>query len=283
MSNLERYQQLLRRSLIRIRERTEEENGDDNDFVTGFANFRTQHDSRPGQTAAAGAYRRRTNPVYSFKIACLDGPEFTNVSPMMIRRLNKCGLGSRKIVISRSDSVINFKKRVIELFPKLERVDFEFFQAKLREKHRLEQVVFNSLKDLKAKVKFTLYIKPAQQLINITEGESDEEELPPLFPPRRERQSDDANLTAQASTSDTPDSPRSRQRNSTLSQPGTSGASTTVTSERSNSSSTQITSTLSSPGRNRATVALEGSNTPSSRRGRVIASPVARRSNESSS
>ncbi|XP_052094530.1 uncharacterized protein LOC127730269 isoform X2 [Mytilus californianus] len=198
---------------------------------------------------------------------------------MMIRRLNKCGLGSRKIVISRSDSVINFKKRVIELFPKLERVDFEFFQAKLREKHRLEQVVFNSLKDLKAKVKFTLYIKPAQQLINITEGESDEEELPPLFPPRRERQSDDANLTVQASTSDTPDSPRSRQRNSTLSQPGTSGASTTVTSERSNSSSTQITSTLSSPGRNRATVALEGSNTPSSRRGRVIASPVARRSN----
>ncbi|CAC5408273.1 unnamed protein product [Mytilus coruscus] len=71
----------------------------------------------------------------------------------------------------------------------------------------------------------------------------------------------------------------SHQRNSTLSQPGTSGASTTVTSERSNSSSTQITSTLSSPGRNRATVALEGSNTPSPRRGRVISSPVARRSN----
>ncbi|CAC5365484.1 unnamed protein product [Mytilus coruscus] len=151
-------------------ERTEEENGDDNDFVIGFANFRTQHDSRPGQTAASGAYRRRTNPVYSFKAACLDSPEFTSISPMMIRRLNKCGLGSRKIVISRSDSVINFKKRVIELFPKLERVDFEFFQAKLREKHRLEQV----------------------------------------------------------STSDTPDSSRSHQRNSTLSQPGTSGASSSI-------------------------------------------------------
>ncbi|XP_071172095.1 uncharacterized protein [Mytilus edulis] len=107
---------------------------------------------------------------------------------MLIRRLNKCGLGSRKIVISRNDSVINFQKKIKELFPKLEHINFDFHQAKIRDRHRLEPVNFNSLKDLKAKVKFTLYVKPAQDIINNAEGESDDE-LPDIFSSRRERQS----------------------------------------------------------------------------------------------
>lgn len=64
--------------------------------------------------------------------------------------------------------MINFQKKIKELFPKLEHINFDFHQAKIRDRHRLEPVNFNSLKDLKAKVKFTLYVKPAQDIINVS-------------------------------------------------------------------------------------------------------------------
>ncbi|XP_063397454.1 uncharacterized protein LOC134681743 [Mytilus trossulus] len=67
----------------------------DDDFVGGFRHFRQAGSSRS---------KAKLKPVYTVHVICLDGPQYTEVDPGIIRKMNEKNLGSRTLKMNRKSS-----------------------------------------------------------------------------------------------------------------------------------------------------------------------------------
>ncbi|XP_052069296.1 uncharacterized protein LOC127708469 [Mytilus californianus] len=147
------------------------ENQDDDDFLSGFQHFRRSHESR-----RAGSSRKKKKPMYSFKVTCLDSPEYQTINPTIVKAMNEKQLGYRPIKIERSATINKLTEKVMSIFKFT--CAFKYMKAVRNTINicELKELQVTSTKDVKSKIgRSNLYILPAEKIGQSSPEESSDE------------------------------------------------------------------------------------------------------------